>query len=346
MATRADVARLAGVSPSTVTYALSGERRIADKTRQRVLSAASELGYHPHALAQGLAGGRSRNIGLLFPAVRRVVNASDVEYLIGASEAARELGYRVLLWTTDPADAAELAQLVGTLLVDGFLLLEVHLNDRRVEFLREYGSTFALIGRTAQPDDLLYSDRDFAEAGRVAIEHLAGLGHRRVALLGSPTYAQQMGLAAVDRSEKGVLDAARAAGVEVDVVHAEATVDAGRATFGMLAAMPAPPTAVVCLNDEATIGLYQGAQIHQRRIPDDLSVLSLTISVQRADYFYPPLTAIHPPAKQIGASAARALIGRLTGNPTGPGQSLWAGDLVSRGSTAPPARPIITGTSA
>lgn len=336
MATRADVAQLAGVSPSTVTYTLSGQRPIAEETRKRVLAAAEKLGYRPNALAQGLAGGRSRNLALVFPSLERGVNDADVEYLIGAADAARALDHRVLLWTTHTNDPADLEELRATLLVDGLLLMEVRLEDERVTFLQRSGIPFALIGRTADPVGLLYSDRDFSAAGRMAVQHLAGLGHKRVGLLCSSEHLHTLGLGAVNRGESGVIEAAQHIGLSVDVMHCEPTAEAGRAAFMRLEAISPPITAVICLNDEATIGVYQGAQIHGRRIPAALSVISLTVSVQRAEFFYPPITAIHPPAGQIGRSAARALIHQLTGGPPSEEQTLWPGQLIERASTAPP----------
>jgi DNA-binding LacI/PurR family transcriptional regulator len=336
MATRADVARLAGVSPSTVTYALSGDRPIAEGTRSRILAAAKELGYRPNVYAQGLAGGRSRVIALVFPSHERGVNDSDVEYLLGATEAARALDHQVLLWTPEDIDLTELTDVTRNQLIDGLLLMEVRLEDARVEFLRRSGTPFALIGRTADPTGMLYSDRDFAAASRMAVEHLVGLGHRRIALIDSPERLHELGLGAVVRAQAGVIDAAAALGIQVDVHHCDPTVESGRAVFIRLLGAEPAVTAAIGLNDEATLGVYQGAQSHGMRVPENLSVVSLSVSAKRASFFYPPITAISPPAVEIGASAARALIHQLTGR-RAPSlqQTLWAGRLVERGSTAP-----------
>lgn len=337
MATRADVARLAGVSPSTVTYALSGDRPIADDTRRRILAAAEQLGYTPNAMAQGLAGGRSRMIALLFPSLERGVTDSDLEYLIGAADAARELNHRVVLWTTDKEGPEEVMSLVRTGVVEGLLLMEVQMHDTRIESLTESGTPFALIGRTADPSGLIYADRDFEEAGRRAVSHLVGLGHRHIAYVGSHEHLFDIAMGAVVRAQAAVAAAAQRAGVSLEVLHCDWTVAAGREALTTLVTQLPSVTAVIGFNDEATIGVFQGAQARGMRIPEDLSVMSMSMSEQRAHYLYPAITAISPPAGLIGSAAARALIHALEKQPGTKGlQTLWPGTLVERASTSQP----------
>jgi DNA-binding LacI/PurR family transcriptional regulator len=112
MPTMHDVARRANVSLSTVSYAINGTRPISEETRQRIFAAMEELGYRPHALARGLASKRSRILALLFPTSERGMGTTDLEFIVGAADTAREVGYHLVLWTSDINDAVELRQLI------------------------------------------------------------------------------------------------------------------------------------------------------------------------------------------------------------------------------------------
>ena len=177
MPTMHDVARRASVSLSTVSYAISGTRPISKETRLRIFAAMEELGYHPHALARGLASKRSRILALLFPTSERGLGNTDLEFIIGAADTARDLGYNLVLWTSDINDSVELRQLIQQGLVDGVVLMEVHLDDRRIAYLREIGFPFSIIGRCTDLTGIAYTDIDFEQTVHDAVMHLIELGH-------------------------------------------------------------------------------------------------------------------------------------------------------------------------
>src|SRR5512147_2519624 len=118
MPTMLDVAKRAGVALSTVSYALNGTRPISEETRQRIFTAMEELGYRPNALARGLASKRSRLIALLFSAPERGRGITELEFVTGAVNAARENGYHMVLWSFEVRDENELRQLIQQSLVD------------------------------------------------------------------------------------------------------------------------------------------------------------------------------------------------------------------------------------
>lgn len=334
MATRRDVARLAGVSEATVSYTLSGKKPISAATQQRVRTAMRQLGYRPHLLAAALAGGASPIIALLFPTQERGISNSDLEYVLGAASAARAVGHHLLLWPTADRDIDEVASLHASGLVAGVILMEVRLEDERIEPLREAGVPIALIGRTAQPDPHIpFADRDFAGAAELAVAHLAGLGHRRVCLLSAPERLNELGFGATIRTEAGFAAACEAHDVAGSVLHAKADFGVGRDVLTELGAMPEPPTAVVCLSMEAALGVLQAAPGIGLPIPDALSVVSLGSADVRAEVSEPSLTTVAAPAAEMGASAARQLIGLIGGEPAPDGPRLWAGELVARGSS-------------
>jgi DNA-binding LacI/PurR family transcriptional regulator len=339
VATRADVARLAGVSPSTVTYVLTGQRPISAGVRERVLAAMAELRYRPNAMAAGLAGGRSNTIALLLPTTERDLKESDLEYVVGASKTAREFGYRLVLSTADRSDSDELLHLTRSGLVDGVLVMEVFLDDERVPLLRSCEVPFALIGRTRDLEGTDYADRDFAEAGRLAVGYLHGLGHQHVAFVDAPPRPSGPGYGVSVRAVEGVRSACAAAGVELTVLACELSVEAGRALLIELVRAHPEITAIIAFNDEAVMGVYLAAREIGLRIPEDLSVMSTSLSEQRAAFFLPPITTISPPATQIAQSATTALIRKLRPGPselTADSQGLFTGELVERASTGPP----------
>ncbi len=341
MVTRADVARLAGVAPSTVSYALNGGRSVSNSTRERVQAAMTDLGYTPNAMAAALAGGSSHLIAMLLPSSERKLGDSDLGYLLAATEEARGLGYELILMTTSAHDlGSNIISLHRRGLTDGVLLMDVLLDDARVPLLRGAGINFALIGRTADPE-APHTDRDFEHDARLAIGHLAGLGHRHVAVITSPERAFTKGYGAVVRPVEALRTLARSAGLGFSLLQCEATVDSGRDALASVLARQPEVSAVVSLIDEATMGVYHEALARGLVIPDDLSVLSMMISPQRAAFFSPGLTAISPPADAIGRGAVRTLVNVLNPGAVDPGPALRVGHLVESGSTAPPRGTVI-----
>ncbi len=335
MATRADVAKLAGVSTSTVSYALSGARPISAETRRRIEAAMRELGYTPNALASGLAGRRTRILALLLPSDPRDLEGVDLQYVMAAADLARERGYHLVLWTLGSTELSEVRRLSGSGLVDGVLLMEVRLDDDRVRYLRSAGIPVAMIGRTALPDGLAYADADFDQIAELAIEYLSRLGHRAVGLLNASPHLVDIGNGPSVRIPAATAAAAQRAGIRLVRLDCESTVGAGRAAFGTLRRRLPALTAVISSNWEATVGLMQQVSATGLTIPADLSVLIITNSQDRSELTTPALTTISPPAVDIGQAAIAALIERIADPDATPRQVLFPGELIERASTGP-----------
>lgn len=341
MATRADVARAAGVSEAAVSYAISGKRPISEATRARIFQAMRDLDYSPNAMARGLAGGKSMIIALLFPTRERGMSNADLEYVLGAANAARDLGYHLMLWPTDGLDVLEALALQKAGMIDGVLLMEVQMDDERVDLLLEAGVPLGLIGRTATPvPGVVAADRDFETVADRAVEHLVELGHRRIAMIGGSASTVHRRFAAVLRAETGFEEACRRRGVEPHIFHVDSSVDAGRRLYEGYFADELDYTGVVAMNADAVVGFMAAAHERGGRIPRDLSVISIGTPENLISLTVPPLTTIAPPARAIGAAAAKLLISRIGGLDETPEPELWGGDLVVRGSTdrAPSAR--------
>ena len=190
-----DVAKRASVALSTVSYAINGTRPITEETRQRVLRAMDELGYRPHALARGLASKRSRILALLFPTLERGIGITELDFFTGAAAAARENGYHLVLWSANGNDSKELQELAQQGLVDGVILMEVHLNDERVDLLRQTSFPFSMMGRCWKPKNTNYADIDFEQTVRDTIHYLRDLGHHCIGFINQSQEVYENGMA-------------------------------------------------------------------------------------------------------------------------------------------------------
>src|SRR5579884_2047478 len=178
MATIGDVARLAGVTRTTVSHALSGKRPVAPATRERVLAAVRALGYRPNAVARSLVLRRTQTIGLSLPIDAHYRSLSDGAYLRFISAIADRLsshGYKLLCLISADLGVTDLADLARDGHVDGVLLLELHLDDPRVAALQEVGLPFVAIGRPLDTAGLVHVDADSVQATEDAVRYLFGL---------------------------------------------------------------------------------------------------------------------------------------------------------------------------
>lgn len=333
MPTMHDVARRANVSLSTVSYAINGTRPISEETRQRIFAAMEELGYRPHALARGLASKRSRILALLFPTSERGMGTTDLEFIVGAADTARELGYHLVLWTSEINDAVELRQLIQQGLVDGVVLMEVHLHDQRIAYLREIAFPFSIIGRCADVTGLAYTDIDFEQTVRAAVTHLAELGHTEIAFL---NYAQEVfeaGYGPAVRVQQAFARIANEAGICAISRFCHPSAQAGYAAFEALLAEHPQVTAIAAMNERSFPGMLQAIADRGWSVPEDISLISLVSSPLVAEMSMPPLATLAPPAAELGRLGVELLVQQLDGRPVSTPQTLLPCLLVLGGST-------------
>ena len=183
-ATRADVARAAGVSPSTVTYVLTGQRSTRSSTRERVMRAVRELDYHPNAAARSLASPVLRTVGVLFRRQRSTIDANDLDYVDGVRRALTPSGIQVVIPVmTSSAPLIELRSLVRSGALGGVVLMDVADGDEREAMLLEEKVPTVLIGSSDRASGAPGIDANFAQMARAGVEHLSELGHRRIVAL-------------------------------------------------------------------------------------------------------------------------------------------------------------------
>jgi DNA-binding LacI/PurR family transcriptional regulator len=313
MTTIHDVARRAGVSVSTVSYVVNGTRSISEATKIKVHQAMDELGYRPNALARGLASRRTRIIGLMFPTPERGLGVTELEFVTAAAEACRGAGYQMVLWTTEVHERAELKALTGAGLVDGVIVMEVRLDDDRMELLADSGVPFGLIGQTADTAGLSYVDIDFDATVRDAVAHLTELGHRQIALVTRSEHELATKYGPTVRVTQAFEAAMHERGDAPLVRPCDDNPDAGRDAFSQLISDHPDLTAIISMNDLATVGLVGAIEARAWSIPTDFSVMSLVSSVTVAQMGRPLLTTAAPQTVKLSQYAVRQLIAQIEG---------------------------------
>jgi DNA-binding LacI/PurR family transcriptional regulator len=336
MATIADVAKRAGVAVSTVSYALSGARPVSESTRQRILEAVAELGYHPNVLARGLASKRTRVIALLFPAGARGLFQVQLDFINAAADVASQQGYALLLWTS-PDDDQGILRLVNEGLIEGLVLMEINLHDSRVETLRALGHPFCMIGHCEHNDDIGFVDFDFDQAIRLCGQHLAGMGHRRIAYIISTPGPIEQGYGPAVRCLQGIEALSRECGLNSVARLCEPTAESSCGTMRALLESNPERTAVIVTSDALYTGAIQAIREKGMSVPRDLSLAGI-VSSRFAELMTPSVTNVELPASEMGRIGTEMLIRQLDGGKSSPTQLMLPATLSVRQSTAPPRR--------
>ncbi|MGW1024168.1 LacI family DNA-binding transcriptional regulator [Streptomyces sp. NPDC002577] len=327
-----DVARHAGVSPSTVSYALSGKRPISEETRRRIEASIRELGYRPHAGARALASSRSNVLALVVPLRTGIHVPVVMQFAVSVVTSARQHDHDVLLLTQEEGEDG-LRRVADSALVDALVVMDVQLHDPRLPLLRTLDRPSVLIGFPAEPAGLTCIDLDFEAAGRACVEHLALLGHRCVGLVGSPpeVYERETGFA--QRVVQGFTTTAERHGLTSSFLPCEATPAAARQVAERLLREQPALTGVVVHNEPVVEPLIEAFEQLGLRVPRDLSVTAICPD-ELAEQIRIPVTSIAIPSTEIGARAVELLMKKLDRAPV-PEATLLAPRLTARASSAP-----------
>jgi LacI family transcriptional regulator len=327
-----DVAQAAGVSTATVSRVINHFPRVAEQTRRRVLDAIERLEYTPNFAGRMLATQRTHTIGLI---ITDITNPFYPAVVRGVEAAALSLGFNVLLYDTgeDKQREAQALQLLRERQVDGLVVCSSRLGKARLAQLAQGKTPLVFINSQPAPSSVGSVETDHEAGMRSAVEHLARLGHRRIAYLGGPHGSQVQ-----QRRLKAFRDATNDLGVQPEDGSQEPTVDGGSEGTRELLARRDPAvraTALITYNDLMASGALLAARAVGWRVPEELSLIGHD-DIPMAALLTPALTTVRQPMQELGSRAVAILVAHLqstvTANPT---VLTLHPQLIVRASTAP-----------
>jgi LacI family transcriptional regulator len=338
-----DVAAMAGVHAATASRALNAETRelVNGETAERVLAAAEKLGYRPNPIARGLKTQRSYTIGVVVPDLRNPIFPPLAR---GIEDRLETDGYTSLLANTDNDPERERLsfEALRARRVDGFITATARREHPLLHEFAASGTPLVLVNRSTDGDDLPSAVADDEDGIRQAVEHLADLGHRRIA------HFAVRSVSTGERRYQGFLKAMEARGLEVDPaliaetgMYSEA--EGTRGTRQLLQGGGAF-TAIVAGNDLMALGAIDALREAGLECPRDVSVVGVN-DMAWSDRFSPALTTVRMPHYDLGVTAADLLFERLATPDAPPRHVMLPAELVVRASTAPPPPGALDSTS-
>ena len=308
MPTIQDVARVAGVSPITVSRVLNHSGYASEETRSRVEAAVAELGYVPNTLARGLRSKRTNTLALV---MTDITNPFFTLIARGVEDTASNAGYTVIFCNTDESEAEEKKYLniLVQKQVDGILLVPACSNPQSLKFLRSNEIPFVLIDRRVPGtrSDLVRSD---SEQGAYNLtRYLIELGHKRIVTITGPREVST----SLDRAS-GYQRAMQEAGLAdmIQVYYGSFTQDSGYELTGKALTLHPRPTAFFGGNNFISIGIFKALRDASLTVPEDISVVGFD-DLPASLLINPFLTVATQPAYQMGSQATDLLLKRIAG---------------------------------
>lgn len=330
-ATIRDVARAANVSVATVSRILNNKPDVSGETRRKVLDVIDELGYARSLQWKQITSGKTRVVTLHYPYKLAISNQVSLHFITGVTTACEERGYSVHL-VTQSLDENSLLDFYRTNQSDGLILMEIRLDDWRVNLLRQQNLPFVMIGRCENNDRVNYVDYDFQSAVTVAMDHLIELGHQNIAFISVVTDPEQNHYGPSVRALEGYEKACAQHNLPSLYCEAENGFESIKlATLNLMRRHP-EVTAIVTIFDTAIAGIYSAINSLGLSIPENISFVGLG-DEQGTELTSPSLTVLHFPAYSMGYDAARILINELEKNTRTTKQILVEPKLVIRSST-------------
>lgn len=333
MSTINDVARLANVSRSTVSHAISGNRPISKEVKERIFQVMAELDYRPTGLAQALKTKQTRIIALLFPALRKDLSQLQLEFINSALESTSEHNYSLLL-STLPIEEQKIVHFIEQGFVDGVVLMGVKLHDARVELFRKRKYPFSMIGHCEDNNGLFFVDLDFETALFNAVKYLAELGHSYIGFLNEAQTLLDLEFGAAVRANAGFWKAIKEFNLQGLSYPCQQDAAAGYNLMRQILTEQPRLSAVITINSWVIGGVTQAASESGLKIPEDLSHISV-VSSRYAEMLSPSLTAIDLPSAEMGRMGVELLIKQLENKNLEPIQQLLPPKLIVRASTMP-----------
>jgi DNA-binding LacI/PurR family transcriptional regulator len=339
MATIYDVAKRAGVAPSTVSRVFNKTASISGDTAARVLKAAAELQYDPNPLASALASSRTLMVGLVISDIQNPFSATLAR---GVQDSLERERYITVIVNTDgdPDKELEVLREVYRRGVDGFIIAPPQRNnasehDSYVLGLARKGLPIITVGNWLKDPKVDYVTSRAQDGAVAAVDHLVELGHTAIAFIGG-YYTKGV---AVGRW-LGYQEAMIKHGLPLEnnwMVEADVSIRGGEEGMARLLALPARPTAVLAVNDLVAVGAISTCRIQGLGVPSDVSIVGFD-DIPFAAVAVPPLTTVAQPAYELGCRAADLLLRRMRDGEAPTQQAILECHLVIRQTTARRAR--------
>jgi LacI family transcriptional regulator len=332
-----DVAKLAGVSRSTVSRVVNDHPNVKEAVRERVKLVISETGYHPHAAARSLAARRTNIIGLVIPsAVHTLFTDPYFPRLTeGISQASNNADFTLSLFLFDSHDneRSMYPRITRKGLLDGVLVQATHIDDEIFTWLGNGNIPYVVVGRPTDTAEMSYVDVDNRSGAHMAVTHLVRLGHQKIATITGPLNTQ----AGKDRLA-GYRNALNERGVPYD---AELIIEGDFTEYGGYHAtqrlMPYKPAALFVASDMMAMGALRALREAGLSVPGDIAIIGFD-DLPPATLSDPPLTTIRQPIRRLGIKAVEILLD-IIDNPTGPPQQvIFNTELIIRDSCGDKAR--------
>ena len=327
MTTRADVAKLAGVSESTVSYVLSGKRPISDETKRRVQAAIDQTGYKSNYAAAALAGGLPRMVTMmtsnLFLAPPSRIDGALVDGIVAG---VRERGFHSVIWPISNDDDSDVDVLLQLNFSGGVILMNVIENDPRVHLLHSEKVPFVVLGRSNVGFSYNFVDRDFEAVYKVALSKFKALGHTHIGVL--------TGHAVMNSYLKKV---AKDFKLKLELMHTANSMDGGASAAKNFKKKHPKVTGIISLLDIAIIGFVTSAPNFGLSIPKDCSIIGVNMLEEQALSTVPQISTVAFDAYDMAKSCGRIMVDAIEAGKNSKSKKVseyWVGDFMDRGSTA------------
>ena len=324
------IAKLSGVSRSTVSRVINDDPKVSSLTREKVWQVVRRVNYQPNIAARGLAAGRTRILGLVIPmGVGALFTDPYFPILIqGVASACNASDHSVMLWLAEPEyERRTMRQIMHNGMIDGVIVASMLMDDPVVQALQEGNIPFILIGRHPIDERVSYIDVDNRASSCEIVTHLLRLGRRRVATITGP----HSRIAGSDRLA-GYMDALRARGMSVDpslIIEGDFTEAGGYLAMKQL--LPRQPDAVFAASDATATGALRALHEANVRVPEDIALVGFD-DMPFAAHTDPPLTTVRQPTHRMGAIATETLIDMIEHPDSRPRRIVLPTELVVRAS--------------
>lgn len=335
-ATIHDIARLANVSPSTVSRVIANNPRISGATRDRILKIMKDLNYHPNMIARSLVSKSTNIIGVIVPGTTETAFQHPFypEIIRGIASVAHRSNYKILL-STSATSSAEEKQVINDFaksgITEGIILMTSRVKDPSVDELMKLNFPFVVVGRPVNDNEINWVDNNNVMISYKLTQHFIDHGHKKIAFIGvSPDFVVTM-----DRLE-GYKKALTDNGIEIDedlIVEGRFIDDTGYDLMKKLLDNNLHPTGVIACDDLLAFGAIKMLTEKGYKVPGDVAVAGFN-NVPLSDYYVPSLTSVEVNAFTLGSKAFELLLANINSDIRSFDRAIVPAELMIRNSTS------------